>query len=185
MATETERMLAGDPYDPSAPELVADRARARDLARRYNATSEAAATHRETLLRRLFDEVGDDPVVHPTFRCDYGYTVTVGNGFFANYGCVFLDANTIRFGDRCLLGPGVQVYTSTHPLDPAERAAGRERAEPVTVGDDVWVGGNAVLNPGVTVGDGAVIGSGAVVTGDVPDRVVVAGSPARAIRDIE
>jgi maltose O-acetyltransferase len=185
MPTETERMLAGALYDPSAPELVADRARARDLARRYNATSEAAESHRERLLRRLFGEVGDDPVVHPTFRCDYGYTVAVGDGFFANYGCVLLDANAITFGDRCMLGPGVQVYTSTHPIDPAERAAGRERAEPVSVGDDVWIGGNAVLNPGVTVGDGAVIGSGAVVTDDVPDRVVVGGNPARVIREIE
>jgi len=98
---------------------------------------------------------------------------------------VFLDSNPIAFGDRCLLGPGVHVYTPTHPIDPEERATGRERAEPVTVGDDVWIGGRAVLTPGVTVGDGAVIGSGAVVTDDVPDRVVVGGNPARVIREIE
>ncbi|EMA65505.1 sugar O-acetyltransferase [Halorubrum kocurii] len=185
MPTETERMLAGELYDPSASELVADRERARDLARRYSATSEAESAHRETLLRELFDAVGDDPAVNPSFRCDYGYNVAVGDDFFANFGCVFLDANRISFGDRCLLGPGVHVYTPTHPIDPEERATGRERAESVTVGDDVWIGGRAVLNPGVTVGDGAVIASGAVVTRDVPDRVVVGGNPARVIREIE
>jgi len=178
-------MLAGEPYDPSAPELVADRERARDLARRYSATTEAEATRREALLRELFDAVGNDPVVQPPFRCDYGYNVAVGDDFFANYGCVFLDTNAISFGDRCLLGPGVHVYAPTHPIDPEKRATGRERAEPVSVGDDVWIGGRAVLNPGVTVGDAAVIASGAVVTEDVPDRVVVAGNPAQVIREIE
>jgi len=185
MPTETERMLAGEFYDPSAPELVADRERAQDLARRYSATTEAEGERREALLRELFGAVGDDPDVEPPFRCDYGYNVAVGDGFFANYGCVFLDTNPVSFGDRCLLGPGVHVYTPTHPIDPEERATGRERAEPVTVGDDVWIGGRAVLNPGVTVGDGAVIASGAVVTKDVPDRVVVGGNPARVIREIE
>jgi len=185
MRTETERMLAGEPYDPSDPTLAADRERARDLARRYNATSEADGTRRERLLRDLFDAVGEDPTVQPPFHCDYGYNVAVGDDFFANYGCVFLDTNPVTFGDRCLLGPGVHVYAATHPLDPEERAAGRERGEPVTVGDDAWIGGRAVLNPGVTVGDGAVIGSGAVVTEDVPARTVVAGNPAEVIREIE
>ncbi|TKX81054.1 maltose acetyltransferase domain-containing protein [Halorubrum sp. SD626R] len=185
MATETERMLAGELYDPSDPTLAADRARARDIARRYDATSEAERDRRERLLRELFDAVGEDATVQPPVRCDYGYNVAVGGDFFANYGCVFLDSNPIEFGDRCLLGPGVHVYTPTHPLDPDERATGRERAEPVTVGDDVWIGGRAVLNPGVTVGDGAVIASGAVVTRNVPARTVVGGNPARVIREIE
>ena len=185
MSTETERMLAGELYDPSDPALVADRERARDLARRYNATSGAEATRREDLLRELFDAVGDEPTVQPPFRCDYGYNVAVGDEFFANYGCVVLDTNPVTFGDRCLLGPGVHVYAATHPLDPEARAAGRERGRPVTVGDDVWIGGRAVLNPGVTVGDGAVIASGAVVTEDVPARAVVGGNPARVIREVE
>jgi maltose O-acetyltransferase len=185
MPTETERMLAGELYDPSDPTLAADRERARDLARRYNATSGAERSRRDDLLRELFDAVGDGVVVHPPVRCDYGYNVAVGDGCFANYGCVFLDAAPISFGDRCLLGPGVHVYTPTHPIDPDERATGRERAEPVTVGDDVWIGGRAVLNPGVTVGDGAVIASGAVVTEDVPARTVVGGNPGRVIREIE
>ncbi|MDZ5809916.1 sugar O-acetyltransferase [Halorubrum sp. AD140] len=185
MSTETEWMLAGEPYDPTDPTLVADRDRARDLSRRYNATSGRERGRRERLLRELFDAIGEDPTVQPPVRCDYGYNVAVGDGFFANYGCVFLDAAPVSFGDRCLLGPGVHVYTSTHPIDPAERATGRERAEPVTVGDDVWLGGRAVLNPGVTVGDGAVVASGSVVTRDVPARAVVGGNPARVIREIE
>ncbi|MFO8115065.1 MAG: sugar O-acetyltransferase [Halorubrum sp.] len=185
MPTETERMLAGELYDPTDPTLAADRERARDLARRYNETTGAEESRRKALLRELFDAVGEDPAVLPSVRCDYGYNVAVGDGFFANYGCVFLDANSVAFGDRCLLGPGVHVYTPTHPVDPAERATGRERAEPVTVGDDVWIGGRAVLNPGVTVGDAAVIASGAVVAEDVPARTVVGGNPARVIREIE
>jgi len=185
MPTETERMLAGEPYDPTAPELIADRNRASDLARRYNATSEAEEDRREALLRELFGAVGDDPAVEPLLHCDYGYNVAVGDEFFANYGCVFLDSNSIEFGDRCLLGPGVHVYTPMHPIDPDERATGRERAEPVAVGDDVWIGGRAVLNPGVIVGDEAVVASGAVVTEDVPEHVLVGGNPARVIREIE
>ena len=185
MTTETARMLAGELYDPMAPELVADRERATDLARRYNATSGAENARREALLRELFGDVGDAVTVEPPLRCDYGYNVAVGDDCFANDGCVFLDSNAIEFGDRCLLGPGVHVYTPTHPVDPAERATGRERAQAVTVGDDVWIGGRAVINPGVTVGDESVVASGAVVTDDVPERVVVGGNPARVIRDIE
>jgi len=177
-------MLAGEPYDPTDPALVADRARARDLVRRYNATTEAERDHRRTLLDALFDAGGGDAVVEPPFRCDYGYNVAVGTDFFANFGCVFLDVVPIRFGDRCLLGPGVHVYTPTHPIDPDERATGRERGEPVTVGDDVWIGGRAVVTPGVTIGDGAVVAAGAVVTSDVPGRVVAGGNPARVIREI-
>lgn len=184
MPTETERMLAGEPYDPTDPDLVADRARARNLVRRHNETTEAERDRRQTLLESLFATGGGEAVVEPPFRCDYGYNVTVGAEFFANFGCVFLDVTPIRFGDRCLLGPGVHVYTPTHPIDPDERATGRERGEPVTVGNDVWIGGHAVVTPGVAIGDGAVVAAGSVVTSDVPDRVVVGGNPARVIREI-
>ena len=185
MPTETERMLAGEPYDPTAPELVADRARARDLVRRYNATTEAESDRRDALLRELFGVVADEAVVEPPVRCDYGYNVRVGDRFFANFGCVFLDVAPVEFGDRCLLGPGVHVYTPTHPIDPEERATGLERGRPVTVGDDVWIGGHAVITPGVSVGDGAVVAAGAVVTKDVPARTVVGGNPASVIREVD
>lgn len=185
MPTETERMLAGEPYDPTDPALVADRERARGLVRRYNATTEAERDHRQTLLDTLFDAGGSEAVVEPPFRCDYGSQISVGDRFFANFGCVFLDVCPIDFGDRCLLGPSVHVYTATHPLDAATRAEGKEYGKPVTVGDDVWVGGQAVLNPGVDVGDRSVVASGAVVTEDVPEDVVVQGNPADVVKELD
>lgn len=178
-------MLAGEAYDPTDPELSADRRRASERCRRYNATAPTETDRRERLLRELFGEVRGDAVVEPPFRCDYGYNVGVGDEFFANYGCVFLDAAPVAFGENCLLGPGVHVYTSTHPIDPDERAAGRESADPVTVGDDVWIGGRAVITPGVEVGDGAVVAAGAVVVDDVPARTIVGGNPAEVIREID
>ncbi|WP_283401796.1 maltose acetyltransferase domain-containing protein [Halorubrum sp. DM2] len=184
MGREKERMLAGEAYDPTDPELAADRRRASDRCRRYNATAATEVDRRERLLSELFGEVRGDAVVEPPFRCDYGYNVGVGDGFFANYGCVFLDAAPIAFGENCLLGPGVHVYTPTHPIDPDERATGEEFGEPVTVGDDVWVGGRAVITPGVEVGDGAVVAAGAVVVDDVPARTVVSGNPAEEIRRV-
>jgi maltose O-acetyltransferase len=184
MGREKERMLAGEAYDPSVPELVADRRRAQDRCRRYNATAPTEADRRERLLRELFGEVRGDATVAPPFRCDYGYNVGVGDGFFANYGCVFLDVAPIDFGENCLLGPCVHVYTATHPIDPDERAAGLEFGDPVAVGDDVWIGGRAVITPGVEIGDEAVVAAGAVVVDDVPARTVVGGNPAEVIRKI-
>ncbi|MFC5969946.1 maltose acetyltransferase domain-containing protein [Halomarina salina] len=185
MDSEKEKMLAGERYDPRDPELVADRRRAASTTNRYDRTEPDEREERQRLLDDLFGSVGEHVTVKPPVRCDYGYNVHVGYRFFANVDCVFLDVCRIEFGDDCLLGPGVHVYTATHPLDPDERAAGLEYGKPVTVGDDVWVGGRAVLNPGVTVGDGAMVASGAVVTEDVPERVVVQGNPATVAREIE
>jgi maltose O-acetyltransferase len=182
---EKERMLRGELYDASDPELVAERRRARELVRQYNGTMEAENDRREELLRELFGTVEGDVVVEPPFRCDYGYNVHVGEGFYANFDCVVLDVCRVEFGRNCLLGPGVHVYTATHPLDAAERVKGPEYGKPVSVGDDVWLGGRAVLNPGVTVGDGTVVASGAVVTEDVPAGVVVGGNPASVVRKLE
>ena len=178
-------MLAGDLYDASDPELVAARERARGLTREYNRTEATERERRRELLDDLFGSVGDGVEVEPPFRCDYGSNLHVGENFYANFDCVVLDAARVEVGDDCQLAPGVHIYTATHPLDAADRTAGPEYAEPVTLGDDVWVGGRAVVNPGVTVGDGAVVGSGSVVTDDVPAGVVVAGNPARLIERIE
>lgn len=177
-------MVAGEPYDPDDPELVAARRRARELTGAYNATAPEEADRRRDLLAELFGAVGDGVAVEPPFRCDYGDNIAVGDDFFANFDCVILDVAPVEFGDHCQLGPGVHVYTATHPMD-AERRRERESGDPVTVGDDVWIGGSAVLNPGVTVGDRAVVASGAVVTDDVPADVVVGGNPARVIRKLE
>ena len=184
MDTEREKMLRGDLYDPPDPELVADRKRARRLTKQYNRTAVDAHERRRELLAELFGTIGEESYVEPPFRCDYGDTIAVGDEFFANFDCVILDVAPVEFGDHCQLGPGVHVYTATHPLD-AEERRGKESGEPVTVGDDVWIGGRAVINPGVTIGDRAVVGSGAVVTDDVPADTFVGGNPARAIREIE
>jgi maltose O-acetyltransferase len=185
MADERERMLAGAPYDPEDPDLVADRRRARRLARAYNRTGPDETARRRSLLADLFGSVGDGVTVEPPVRCDYGDNLYVGDGFYANVGCVFLDTARLSFGANCLLGPGVHVYAATHPLDAADRAAGLERAAPVTVSDDVWIGGRAVLTPGTTVGDRAVVAAGAVVTEDVPPDTLVGGNPAEPIRELD
>ena len=185
MDTEREKMLRGELYDPTDPELVADRKAARALTRRLNRTTEAETDRRRELLADLFGTVGEECYLELPFRCDYGYNIHVGDSFFANFGCVVLDVCRVEIGRNCMLGPGVHIYTATHPLDASERVAGLEYGKPVTIGDDVWIGGRAVLNPGVTVGDGSVIGSGAVVTEDVPANAVVQGNPATVVKELD
>jgi maltose O-acetyltransferase len=177
--SERAKMLAGELYDAMDPGLVAARRRARDLVARYNADPVPA------LLRELLGEVGAEAVVEPPFRCDYGENVFVGERFYANAGCVFLDCARITIGDRVLLGPGVHVYAATHPVDAETRSRGLEYARPVTIGDDVWIGGAAVVLPGVTIGDRAVVGAGSIVTRDVSADVVAAGNPCRPLRELE
>ncbi|WP_248517473.1 sugar O-acetyltransferase [Salinarchaeum laminariae] len=185
MPTEKEKMLAGERYDASDPELAADRRHASELTKQLNESDPGEDDRRRELLRELVGSAGDSPWVEPPFRCDYGYNIHLGDGFYANFDCVFLDVCRIEFGDDCLLGPGVHVYTATHPLGAEERTSGVEYGKPVTIGDQVWIGGQAVINPGVTIGDRAVIASGAVVTEDVPSDVVVQGNPAEVVREIE
>lgn len=185
MATEKEKMLRGNLYDPADPALVAEREHARELARRYNGTAPSEDGERRAILEKLLGALGDDCHVESPFRCDYGYNIHVGENFYANFDCVILDACRVDIGRNCLIGPGVHIYTATHPTDPAERAEGLEYGKPVSVGDNVWIGGRAVLNPGVSVGDNAVVGSGAVVTEDVPDDVVVQGNPATIRNELD
>ncbi|MCU4925738.1 sugar O-acetyltransferase [Halobacteria archaeon AArc-dxtr1] len=185
MSGEKRKMVAGELYDPTDPQLVEERERARKRTREYNRTESESAEKRTELLAELFDAIGEDAHVEPPFRCDYGSNIRVGDGFYANVDCVILDVCPVEIGDRCLLGPGVHIYTATHPLDPDERAEGLEYGKPVSIGDDVWIGGRAVVNPGVTVGDGSVIASGAVVVEDVPSGVVVGGNPATVIRRLD
>lgn len=182
--TEREKMLAGELYSAADPELVAARQNAGRLTRLYNQTTETEYGRRTEILRELFGTAGGDPYVEPPFHCDYGYNIHVGDRFYANYDCVILDVCEVRIGDDCLLAPGVHIYTATHPLDPVQRAAGQEFGKPVTIGNKVWIGGRAVINPGVTIGDNSVIASGAVVTRDVPPNTVVGGNPAVIIKKI-
>jgi maltose O-acetyltransferase len=184
MGEMKERMLRGELYRAGDPELAADHARAQELLERYNATPHAAQTERDRLLRTLLGEVGEGVVVKPPFRCDYGTSIALGARTFVNYGCVMLDVASIRIGADCQLATGVQLLTATHPVDPEARRLGWEYAEPIALGDNVWLGGGVVVCPGVTIGDDTVVGAGAVVTRDLPAGVVAAGNPARVLREI-
>ncbi|MDQ1146476.1 maltose O-acetyltransferase [Bacillus sp. SORGH_AS 510] len=185
MKTEKEKMLNGEMYNPVDPELVQGRENARRLTRLFNQTIETEIEIRTELLKELFGSTGENIYIEPTLRCDYGYNIYVGENFYANFDCVFLDVCEIRIGENCFIAPGVHIYTATHPLNPFERISGKEYGKPVSIGDNVWVGGRAVINPGVTIGNNVVIASGAVVTKDIPDNVVVGGNPARIIKEID
>ena len=178
-------MLRGELYRADDPELAAGHARAQELLERYNATRHAEQDERDQLLRELLAEVGDGVVVKPPFRCDYGSQISIGAGTFVNYDCVLLDVAPIRIGAACQLATRVQLLTATHPVDPEPRRAGWEYGEPITIGDNVWLGGGVIVCPGVTIGDDAVVGAGAVVTRDLPAGVVAAGNPARVLRTID
>jgi maltose O-acetyltransferase len=179
-----ERMLRGEPYLADDPELAADRGRAQELLARYNAADPGDRVLQDRLLRELLGEVGDGVVVRPTFRCDYGRYISIGAGTFVNFDCVMLDVAPIRIGAACQIATAVQLLTPTHPIDPEPRRQGWEAAEPITIGDNVWLGGGAIVCPGVTIGDDTVVGAGAVVTRDLPAGVVAFGNPARVQREI-
>lgn len=185
MKTEKDKMIAGELYIAADAELVQDRLNARRLTRLYNQTLETEESLRTELLKKLFGSTGQQFYIEPTFRCDYGYNIHVGENFYANFDCVFLDVCEIHIGDNCFIAPGVHIYTATHPLHPVERASGVEYGKPVRIGHNVWIGGRAVINPGVTIGNNVVIASGAVVTKDVPDNVVVGGNPAAIIKTMD
>lgn len=180
-----ERMLAGELYIADDAELAAMHARAQRLLQRFNSAPFDEGAQRRALIAELFGAAGDNCEVKQPFYCDYGNHIFVGDSFFANYDCVFLDCNTITIGDRVLLGPKVQIYTATHPFEPQVRAQGWEMAYAVAIGDDVWIGGGAIICPRVTIGSGATIGAGSVVTRDIPAGVFAAGNPCRVIRQLE
>jgi maltose O-acetyltransferase len=183
VASERQKMLAGDLYNPLDPELVAARERSRDLCQALNATREGQHEERRRILRELFGEGGDTVWMQPPFFCDYGSNIALGERVFFNFNCVVLDVCPVRIGSFTLFGPAVQIYTPMHPLD-AKLRRQQEFGKPVEIGSDVWVGGGAVILPGVRIGSGAVIGAGSVVTRDVPERTFAAGNPCRVVREI-
>jgi maltose O-acetyltransferase len=179
-----ERMLRGELYLAGDAELTAARARAQALLERYNAIPNAEREKRDRLLRELFAEVGEGVAVMPTFRCDYGSNISIGSGTFVNYDCVMLDVAPIRIGSACQIATRAQLLTATHPIDPEPRREGWESGSPITLGDNVWLGGGVIVCPGVTIGDDTVVGAGAVVTRDLPAGVVAFGTPAVVHRTI-
>jgi maltose O-acetyltransferase len=182
MGEQRERMIAGLPYDPIDPELVAERAHCRSVLRQF----ERAATEDEGMLvlRALLGEVGPDAMVIAPLRCDYGWNVTLGERAFLNCDVVILDCAPVRIGARALVGPRAQLIAADHPQTPEGRATGLESAAPVTVEDEAWIGAGAIVLPGVTVGRGSIVGAGSVVTRDVPPGVVAAGNPCRVLRPV-
>jgi len=178
-------MLRGELYLASDPVLAAELARGQALLERYNATPEADRDERDRLLRELLGEVGEGVTIRSGFRCDYGTNISIGAGTFVNFDCVLLDVAPIRIGAACQLATCVQLLTAAHPIDPEPRRLGWEYGQPITIGDNVWLGGGAIVCPGVTIGDDTVVGAGSVVTRDLPAGVVAYGNPARAQREID
>jgi maltose O-acetyltransferase len=182
VASEKEKMLAGELYLATGEELAADARRAAQWMDRYNTSIERTQRDHALLLRELLAEVGEGAYIRPPFHCDYGYNISLGRGVFLNFDCVILDVVRVAIGDGTQVGPGVQILTADHPRDPAQRRAGLEFGRPVTIGANVWIGAAAIILPGVTVGDDAIVGAGAVVTRNVPKGATVVGNPARERR---
>jgi maltose O-acetyltransferase len=160
------------------------RIRARSVCDEYNSSSAANAERRVGILKNLFGKFEGDIIIEPSFHCDYGFNIRVGKNFQANFNCIILDSAGVDIGDNCLLAPNVGIYTATHPVDPVLRTSGLEYAKSIRIGDNCWLGGGCIINPGVTLGNNVVVASGAVVTKSFPDNVVVGGVPAKVIRNI-
>jgi maltose O-acetyltransferase len=183
MNTQYERMLAGELYDASDPLLFKMRLKARDAMQVYNQTPYDREL-RTQLLKSLLGKMGTNADIQTPFFCDYGCHIEVGDNFFANFNCVFLDCNYIKMGNNVFLGPQVQIYAAYHPVLAEERIKGPEFAAPVTIGDNVWIGGGSIICAGVTIGANTTIGAGSVVVKDIPAGVVAVGNPCRVLRKI-
>jgi maltose O-acetyltransferase len=178
------RMLAGELYIADDPDIARDSARAQQLAHELNMMDPTDVDRRRELLGELLGGFGAGSEIRPPFHCDYGYQTVVGARTFANFGLVVLDVARVTIGDDVQIGPNVQLLTATHPLEPGPRRDKWESAEPITIGDNVWLGGGVIVCPGVTIGENTVVGAGAVVVKDLPANVVAVGSPARVIREL-
>lgn len=181
--TEKEKMLAGEIYNCLDADLEAERQTIKRLLRLYNQTE--ALPERQTMLQQLLGHAGRNSIIEPPFYCVYGRNIYVGDHVFLNISCTILDCNEVRIGNHVMIGPGVQIYTAAHLLEAEPRIQGLEVAKPIVIEDNVWLGGSAILLPGVRIGRNAVVGAGAVVSRDVSANTVVAGNPARVIREIE
>lgn len=184
LAGEWEKMLAGKVYDAGAPGFGKVLMKTRHILKQYN-DLDPDSPELEPILRNLFGSCGEKICVNQPFHCDYGCNIHVGENFFANFNLTILDEALVTIGNNCFIGPNVSIYTACHPLNPTERNTMVEWAEPVTIGDNVWIGGSATLVPGVTIGDNSIIAAGAVVTRDVKPGTIVGGNPARLIKTIE
>ena len=181
MKSEKEKMLAGELYDASDPLLVQERQKARKLIHRLNVSEYGNETAYRQILATLLPNAATDIWIEPPFYCDYGYNIYTRENIYFNFNCVLLDVMPIRIGSNVLLGPNVQIYTAAHPIDARKRREGPEFAKPVSIGDDCWIGGSAIISPGLTIGDRCIVGAGAVVTKDIPADTIVVGNPAKPV----
>lgn len=171
-------------YNDLTPELIEAREKAVFLTNEYNISFGKPSKEREAILRKLLKSIGESVHFEPTFRCEFGYNISIGNNFYANFDCIMLDGGGIEIGDNVLFGPKVGIYTSNHAIDAWERTHGACYAKPVKIGNNVWIGAGVHINQGVTIGDNTIIGSGSVITKDIPANVVAAGVPCKVIRKI-
>jgi maltose O-acetyltransferase len=184
MAEQKERMLRGDLYEAWDPELVEERRLARLLTERFNATSVDEPELRRELLEELFGHFGEDTVIEPPLRVDYGSHIRIGARSFVNFGAIVLDCAAVTIGDEVQIATNVQLLTATHPLDAATRRAGPELAFPISIGDGAWLGGGVIVCPGVAIGENTVVGAGSVVVKDLPAGVLAVGNPCRPVREL-
>ena len=185
MKTEKEKMLSEELYNASDPELSKERLTARLLMKELNDSREDEENMRERIIKELIPNSGDNLGLQPPFYCDYGTNIIIGSNVYFNFNCIVLDVAQVKIGSRTKMGPNVQIYTATHPINYKERAIGLESGKAITIGEDVWIGGSAIICPGVTIGDRTVVGSGSVVTKNIPSDVFAAGNPCKVIRELE
>ena len=181
---EWHKMLSGEVYDAVEPNIIALLNAVKTRLVAFNAISPVDYAAKEAALRNLLGHCGDNPRVNQPFYCDYGINISVGNNFFANFGLTILDEAPVSFGDNVFIGPGCGFYTPCHPTDIEARNAMVQWAEPITVGNNVWIGGNCTILPGVTIGDGCTIGAGSVVVSDIPAGTVAVGNPCRPVKKL-
>jgi maltose O-acetyltransferase len=184
MPTEKEKMITGQLYDSNDEILRKDRRKAKNLLQRLNITEYRVTKNARLILEELLPNAGKNLYIEPPFFCDYGYNIHCGENVYFNVNCVVLDASKVTIGSNALFGPGVQLYTASHPMDPPTRRT-HSLALPIHIGDDCWIGGNAIICPGVTIGNGCVIGAGSVVTKNIPDYSLAVGNPAKVIKKLE
>lgn len=182
--TELEKLLNGEWYNTDSDDIRAACVNVKNMFLEYNQIPTSEPEKREAILRKAFGAVGKKPWIESPFQCDIGYTTKLGDYVYMNHNCVFLDAGGITIGNHVLIGPNVGIYTPEHAFDPALRAQGYEHSEPVTICDNVWIGGSVVILGGVTIGENSIIGAGSVVTHDIPANVIAAGNPCRVLREI-
>ena len=185
MPTEKEKMINGEPYYPFADDtLTEERNRAKELCFEYNSLPPLKRAEKNEILRKLFGKTAENFLIESDFNCDYGYNIEIGENFYMNHNGIILDCAKVKFGDNVFIGPNCGFYTAIHPIEPKQRISALEAAKPISIGSNVWFGGNVVVLPGVTIGDNSVIGAGSVVTKSIPAGVVAVGNPCKVLRQI-